>query len=219
VWTLVGFLLTLFILSYVLGDNPLFRLAIHLFIGIAAAYASVMVIYQVIIPKLVLPFINGTTDQKLLLLVPLAFSILLGLKLVSRSTSIGSLPLAFLVGVGAGVAIGGAVMGTIVKQAEAAINFIPPPSLATSSVGIYLTLIEGGVMLLGTICSLAYFHFGARSKSGTVRRGAVVEWMAGLGKVFIAVTLGAIFAGVFTAALTALIERIVFIHSIIASIL
>ena len=34
----IAFLLTLSILSYALGDNFIFRLAIHLFIGVTAGY-------------------------------------------------------------------------------------------------------------------------------------------------------------------------------------
>ena len=33
----VGAVLTLMIFSYLLGDNPVFRLALHIFIGVSAA--------------------------------------------------------------------------------------------------------------------------------------------------------------------------------------
>jgi len=33
-WTVVGFLLTLLILSFIFGDNPLFRIASYLFVGV-----------------------------------------------------------------------------------------------------------------------------------------------------------------------------------------
>jgi hypothetical protein len=218
VWTIVGFFLTLFVFSYLLGDNPLFRLTMYLFVGVAAAYASVMVIYQVLIPKLILPYMSGTPQQKVSLLIPLVLSIMLVSKIIPKLSSIGNLPLGYLVGVGAGVAIGGAVIGTIAKQVEASINVFSSQQLAATGSGYFLSLVEGGVMLLGTICTLAYFHFGARSKSGVQnKRLFLVEWIAALGKIFIAITLGAIFAGVFIAALTALIERIDYIHSLFSS--
>ena len=37
--SLTGFIFTVLILSYLLGDNPLFRVGIHLFIGISVGYA------------------------------------------------------------------------------------------------------------------------------------------------------------------------------------
>jgi uncharacterized membrane protein len=59
------------------------------------------------------------------------------------------------------------------------------------------------------ITSLAYFHFGARPQAdGSMRRMGLIEIIAWVGRIFIGITLGAIFAGVYAAALTALIERI-----------
>ncbi len=37
---LVGFLLTLMVFSYLIGDNPLFRIAVYLFIGVSSGYAA-----------------------------------------------------------------------------------------------------------------------------------------------------------------------------------
>ena len=50
---LIGFSFTIFILSYILGDNFLFRFATHIFIGAAAGYTSVITIYNVILPQLI----------------------------------------------------------------------------------------------------------------------------------------------------------------------
>jgi len=48
---IIGFILTLMIFSYLLGDNPLFRIAVYLFIGVSSGYAAVVVWYYVLIPK------------------------------------------------------------------------------------------------------------------------------------------------------------------------
>ncbi|HMN62218.1 MAG TPA: hypothetical protein PJ988_17755, partial [Anaerolinea sp.] len=48
------------------------------------------------------------------------------------------------------------------------------------------------------------------------RRSPVVESLALVGQVFIGITLGAIFAGVYAAALTALLDRIQFVLTVIA---
>jgi uncharacterized membrane protein len=69
-------------------------------------------------------------------------------------------------------------------------------------------------MLVGTIATLAYFHFGAsRKDDGSVKRNGLIEAFAWVGKLFVALTLGVLFAGVYAAALSALIERI---HSLFA---
>ena len=46
----IGFILTLLIYSYVIGDNPAYRLAVHILVGVSAAYAAVLVLRQAILP-------------------------------------------------------------------------------------------------------------------------------------------------------------------------
>ena len=74
-------------------------------------------------------------------------------------------------------------------------------------------------MLVGTISTLVYFHFSTRPTAGGPQRSRLVIWLGGIGQVFIAITLGVLFAGVFAAAMTALIERLNFIWSFLASFL
>lgn len=65
----LGFLFTILIFSYLLGDNPFFRLAIHIFIGVSAAYVALVTINNVLIPRLIIPLINGTQGERLLSLL------------------------------------------------------------------------------------------------------------------------------------------------------
>jgi hypothetical protein len=61
---------------------------------------------------------------------------------------------------------------------------------------------------VGTVATLLYFQYGATKRADQPpTRPAAVELLAQVGRVFIAITLGALFAGVFSAALAALIER------------
>ncbi len=64
-------------------------------------------------------------------------------------------------------------------------------------------------MLVGTVFALAAFHFSAgRAADGTPKRQPLLEVAAWIGRIFIAITLGALFAGVYMASLTAMIERL-----------
>jgi predicted membrane protein len=47
--TFVGLVLTLAVFSYLLGDNILFRIAIYIFVGVAAGLAAAMVAYNVLV--------------------------------------------------------------------------------------------------------------------------------------------------------------------------
>ena len=52
---LVGLVLTLLIFSYLLGDSPLFKLAIYLFVGVSSGYAAAVVWHQVLVQSLFQP--------------------------------------------------------------------------------------------------------------------------------------------------------------------
>lgn len=210
---LIGLILTLLIFSYLLGDTPLFKIAAYIFVGVSAGYAAAVAIRLVIIPALFSPFLNGTWTSNpwivIRLAVMLVLSVLLLMKVSPHLSRLGSIPVGFLVGVGAAVAVGGAVLGTLFPQMGAAIAPFGWMTASQQGRDPLADLIAGGISLVGTIGTLAYFHFGAiASRAGGVQRNWIVESLAWIGRIFIAITLGAIFAGVYAAALTAFIERI-----------
>ena len=69
----LSFLFTLLILSYLIGDNPLFKIAVYLFVGVASGYAAAVIIWQVLYPKLFMPLGNvlltGAYGQGVLLVL------------------------------------------------------------------------------------------------------------------------------------------------------
>ena len=201
----IGLILTLMVFSYLLGDNPLFRFAVYLFIGVSSGYAAVVIWYYVLVPKFNLLV---TTNQWVLLIIPLVLCLSLFAKLVPRISWMGNFAMAILVGVGAATAIGGALSGTLIPQAQASMDALDL-SLAGSGAERFSRLINGGVMLVGTVLTLAYFHFGARrAQDGSTKRNVILELLAWGGRIFIAVTFGVLFAGVYMTALTAMIERL-----------
>ena len=204
---LVGLILTLMIFSYLVGDSPLFRIAVYIFIGVASGYAATVVWHQVLVPKLFAPLQTGNPNQLLLIVIPLILSLSLLAKLIPRISWMGNIAMAVLVGVGAAAALGGALLGTLIPQARAAMAAFDFRS-AASGADALLGLVEGVVMLAGTTFTLASFHFSAsRAPDGTAKRNRILEIIAWVGRIFISITLGALFAGVYMSALTALIER------------
>lgn len=206
----IGLILTLMVFSYLIGDNPLFRIAIYLFIGVASGYAAVVVWHYVLVPRLFDRL--GDLNSLALAVAPLILSISLLAKLSPRIAWMGNFAMAVLVGVGAATAVGGALAGTLIPQAEA--------SMEAFNTRSFLDLVEGAVVLSGTVLTLAYFQFGAsRAADGSVKRNAIVEILAWAGRIFIAVTFGVLFAGVYMAALTAMIERLSSIINFLRSLL
>ena len=205
----LSFLFTILIFSYVIGDNPLFRIAVYIFVGVSSGYIAAVVWWQVIWPRLIYPLIVGSMVEKGLLLIPLLGALLIIMKISPRLAGMGRVAMAFLVGVGAAVTIAGALTGTLLPQVLGTINTFDVNAAAARNIAFIEVVFNGAFILAGTILTLAYFHFGARpTADGSMHRFAPIEWLAWGGRVFIAITLGAVFTGVYAAALTALIERI-----------
>lgn len=215
---LAGFILTLLVFSYILGDNVLFRFAIHLFIGVAAGYVAVIALDSVIVPKLVKPLVTGSPGERLLALIPFILSAMLLAKTSQRWSGVGSPAMAYLVGVGAAAIIGGAILGTLFPQVSASVNAFDLQAIQSSGKSLVWELFNGSILLLGALTTLAYFHFGVRSHAGLPpAKPFWLQVISNIGLVFIAITFGVLFAGVYAAAMSALIERLDFLINFVFS--
>jgi hypothetical protein len=222
---IIGFALTIMVLSYMIGDNILFRLAISIFIGVASGYAAVLILYNVIWYQVLVPVIQvistGKADNLLTYATHVLPAVLLGVWMLTKASprlSRGGTPvLAFLTGVGAATVIAGAIRGTIFPQVGASANLLNiqiAPDELSKLVGWF---INGLIVLVGTVTTLIYFKFGIkRQEEGEpVQHSVILEYLSTAGQGFIVITLGVLFAGVYIATLIALIDRIRFLWDII----
>lgn len=203
---LVSFILTFLVLLYVFEDNAFFRLAIYIFIGAAAGYAGAVAIKDVLLPRLL------GLERSQMLIVVLWITLLL-MKISPKTARIGNPAAGLLVGVGAAIAVGGAIEGTLIPQVTSSGDIFAPRLVQAggfgTAVGIFF---QGIIVLVGTVASLAYFHFGAKPAPNQIpKRSQIIEIISKIGEVFIAITFGVIFAGIYSAALTALVERLYFL--------
>jgi hypothetical protein len=75
-----------------------------------------------------------------------------------------------------------------------------------------MLILQGIIVLSGIIATLMFFHFSARrTENQAIIRPKYIDTLAKIGQGFIAITFGVIFAGVYSAALSALVERINFL--------
>lgn len=226
--TIVAFLLTLMVYCYLGKDIPFFyfvyRVAASLFVGVALGYGAIMAWHSVLVPRLWLRLEGGQWWY----IVPLVLCLLL-LARVKRSWSgVGSISLAFLFGVGAALAIGGGIVGTLIPQVQATLVSINPADYQVladregNSTAVYV--LNSVLILVGTISTLLYFTFAARRPLSSVDRpesrvarlargvGAeVVQLSTGFGKVFLMFTFGALFAMTAISRISLLADRIRFI--------
>lgn len=190
-----AFILTLLVFSYLLGDNFLYRLAVYILVGATAGYVAIVAVEGVILPWLLLTvFAEGGTGAgiRFLGVVPFFFSLFFLFKNLPRLAPLGNMGIAFIVGVGTGVAVVGALLGTVIPLARDA-----GMSLQDRNVG------EGLIMALSTIGTLIYFQYlSRRDTEGRTRRILPLRIMAFIGQSVIAITFGAIYAGAVVTSLT-----------------
>lgn len=197
---IAGTLLTLLVLSYILGDNPLYRLALHLLVGATVGYG--VAVTTVTVLQTVLPALQSDSPR-VRALIPLVLGILLLFKGFPRWSAWGNFSTALLVGVGAAVAIGGALVGTIIPQIA-----------AVGSLNVWLRegsagLINGLIVMIGTIGALLAFAF-AVPRQPALRRlwNGSVGVLGQIGRLFLLAALGAAFGTALTASLTVLVGRV-----------
>ncbi len=222
IWGGVGFLLTVMVLSYLIGDNLFFRLASHVFIGLTAGYLAVLIVHHILWPYLFTPLATHAWIDSLWLAVPVVLILLLLLSQIPKLASLGSIPLAFLIGLTAAVAIGGAVFGTLVPQAKSLIDAFDPKLWTQGPQQPWLRIMDSALMLIGAVSTLSFFHFGRKwrldKREDSRKRPILIEGLSKVGEVFIGITLGAVFAGVFSSALLALIDRMIVIVNFITGL-
>jgi hypothetical protein len=204
---------TVALLSYLIGDNPLYRLTLHIFIGVSVGYAVLVVIYQVLRPRLVAPLLTGDPLVVAAAVGPLLLFAFLVLKLSPRASALGNVSVGYLVGVGTAVAVGGALTGTLVPQIKATWLSILPDADGT--------FINNIVIIVGTVTTLLAFQFWLRGRTGTgeVRRTAVMRVLAGVGQLFLVITLGTIYGGLILAGLAVFSERVMSIYGWITALI
>ena len=222
---IIAALLTLMVFSYILGDNVLFKLAAHIFVGVAVGYAIIVVFYQVFIPRFA-PLVKGeiAPDQLWTYIATLLPAVILCCLLIFKirpaqggvANVLGSITLAFLLGTGVALAVGGALLGTLLPQvtATAGISLNPSHYPDTETEVGQVAWLNNFIIVLGTLGTLFYFTFAVRARGflGGFREGWVRFW-AGMGRLMVIFTLGALFANTVNARVALLISRLEFLLS------
>jgi len=213
---LVGAWLTLAIYSFLYQDNPVYKFAEHVFVGIAAAYGAIQAFWEVIVPKVIhelvapSPELTGTAlrdwSPAWLVIVPLFFGFCFFTRFTKKHDYMVRWSLAFLIGGYAGARLTGFAEGDLVQQAAATmlplsgIEFWPPaPYLRVGEYGMNHVII-----IVGVITTLAYFFFSKphRGALGVTARFGI--W-------FLMLAFGASFGYTVMARISLLIGRCTFL--------
>jgi len=165
----------------------------------------IVVMHGILGPLLIVPLADGTIGERVLAVVPLGLGLLLCTKLKTSWAWLGNFSVAFLMGVGAALAIGGALFGSILPQVRATVQAVDLSGLGS-----------GLIIIVGTLSTLMYFHFAAGARGGLsgIGTGFVRAW-ARLGRWFIVIAFGAIFANTVMARISLLIGRVQFLLEVL----
>jgi hypothetical protein len=204
----IAAILTLAIYSFLYKDNPIYRFAESLLIGISVGFLLVTAFETTIIPKALAPvgkavnevFIQGQFSQFglfLWVLVPVALGLLMFSRFVPKYGWMSRIALALYIGFGAGASIPANMQSYILKQMEATIR----PFLHIDSIGAGVNAV---IVLVGLISTLFYFFF---SKAHTGAFGKVAK----LGTYFLMIFFGATFGYTVMARISLLIGRLTFL--------
>jgi hypothetical protein len=187
--TLIAAILTLAIFSFLYKENPVYRAAEHILVGVSVGYYLVILVEETILSKVANPLIH---DKNLLVLIPTILGIMMFSRLSSKISHLARIPLALLIGAGAGVSIPAMLWARILKQMSASMQ-----SLFT---------VSGIVILVGVITTLAYFYFSREQKGW-------FGYVAKTGTYFLMIFFGATFGYTVMSRVTLLIGRMEFLLS------
>jgi len=165
VW--VGALLTLFVFSFLYKDNPFYKFAEHLFVGVSAGYYMVLNFWTVIVTNLWDPLANIVTkhqspfeaqlgDYRIWLLIPGIFGVLMFTRLFGRIGWLSRWALAVIIGVYAGLKTTGFAQGDLVAQVQA--------SLQPLVTGHWGSSVNNILFMVGIVTSLLFFFYSREHK-------------------------------------------------------
>jgi hypothetical protein len=230
----VAALLTLSIFSFLYKDNPVYKFAEHIFIGISAGYFVALEYWNVFIPNLWNPLVEGLGNvgfktffhvgslpvglpafPGMELLVPFALGLLLFTRFFPRASWLSRWSIAAMIGSYAGLAIIGALQGDLVAQIWA--NMVPFyvseswAGLATAQGGgaVFFALLEAlrnPLIIVGLLATLVYFFFSREHKGGLGLVSRIGIW-------FLMVSFGASFGYTVMSRVSLLIGRLYFLLS------
>lgn len=192
----IGAFCTLAIWSFLYKDNPVYKFAEQVFVGISAAYWFVYTIYNILIPNLFAKLFTDFPSQWILI-VPGILGLMMLMRLFPKFDWMSKFPLALLIGTTAGLSLLRYLKSDILNQATS--TMINPFKSGSFIVGL------GQIILItGTISGLVYFYFSKKHEG-------VTGVTAKLGILFLMISFGAAFGYTAMARISLLIGRLQFL--------
>ncbi len=174
-WTTLGAILTLCIFSFLYKDNPFYKVAEHLVVGVSAGYFVILLCYTGLMPKLITPLMNGAWWY----IIPGIMGMLMWFRFSKKLSWISRYPIAFYIGIATGVTIPVEMKNRINSQL---FDTLKAPNFSLGTV----SGISDIIIIIGVICSLCYFFFSKEHKGafGGLAKIGIYTLMIGFGSSF-----------------------------------
>jgi len=192
--TWLGALLTLCIFSFLYKDNPFYKFAEHLFVGISAGYWLCYNYWNMVKPNL----IDNLCDHEWRYLLPAVLSAFMLMRLVPKIGWLSRWAIAFMIGSGAGLMIVTYLQTNFLEQIKNTLVSLDPAGQP------WYLVFNSSLIFVGVVSGLVYFFF---SKAHTGVTGGVAR----VGVVFLMVCFGASFGYTVMARISLLIGRMYFL--------
>jgi hypothetical protein len=192
VW--IGALLTLMIFSFLYKDNPFYKFAEHLFVGVSAAYWMSVAFWTTLIPNLfarlwpqhmggVLPSAVGN-EWEWPYVIPLALGLILLTRLINRIAWFSRWAMGFVIGFAAGTNFTRYLQSDFINQVHSTmIPIYEPMDSVGATVG---NVISQAIVVVGVLAAIIYFYFSKEHKGafGKMARFGIWVLMAAFGASF-----------------------------------
>jgi len=197
-WIWIGGLLTLCIFSFLYKDNPFYKFAEHLFVGVTNGYFLTFTIHRVLGPNLFVPlFVEG----RIWLVISLTVGMLYIMRFIPRVSWLVRIPIAVTIGYYTGAVIPATIQADIIKQVQGTI--LTQQNFQTWNAG-NMGIVWSIILFIGVVCTLSYFYFSREHKG-------VLGVTSKIGIIFIMIGFGAAFGYTVMARISLLIGRFQFI--------
>ncbi|MDE1889310.1 MAG: hypothetical protein KGJ87_01815 [Planctomycetota bacterium] len=201
---ILGAGLTLAIYSFLYKDNPAFKIAENLYVGVSLGYTIIITWFNFLKPDLYDPLIVPIFSKAVAkppqyaLIMPSLLGIFMLLRFSRKLSWLSRWTFAFVVGLGAGVSIPRVISAFILEQIK--------PSLRPVFSGgeTILSSINTLLIMLGVISVLIYFIFSIEHKGAIGKVSKIGIW-------FLMISFGASFGYTVMGRLSLLIGRIMFL--------
>jgi hypothetical protein len=188
----IAALLTIAIFSFLYRDNPVYKFAEHIFVGIAAGYIVAIEFQNVFLPNLWRPLLAG--DYKLV--IPFLLGVLMFSRFTVRFNWLSRWAIGLMVGTFSGLAIIGFAQGDLVAQIQA--NMLPLKA------GSLVDTFTNWVIVIGVLTTLLYFFFSKEHKGALGASAKLGIW-------FLMVSFGASYGFTVMARISLLVGRLLFL--------